>query len=349
MADEEEWNPWLGEDERAALLVDIDDDLVDAANSVLNSLSWLSSPLNLNPLQSYWYDEAMRRFRMFSGHSIGGLDELKMKIDDLLQHHFPQPSRDVENPDPPVSLVNARRKLEDGWEGGGAENAKDQLTGMERDFQFGATAMAILMSDLRAARDVIYSAREDLKTLADILRDAQEQHSKEKRARQEGMVKVLAEGAVATVGSAIADGWKAAVGAAAEGLGSLLIETTSLGVTGSSAEEIAQSFLGNADDLAQATTELAEELVEQIKYSRNSVQDWSLTAPPDVSPGKRFDAEDFFTPRLPDDIRDAVNDRNIDIPARPPGSEAAGGSVSHIGARLAGGSDEPTEQEDAQL
>ncbi|WP_027945985.1 hypothetical protein [Amycolatopsis taiwanensis] len=263
-----------------------------------------------------WKDEIRSRFLDFSRADLepGSPNGLQAIIDDLGSLREPLPH------DGKPKLRQAYDELND-WHGDGATAAKSSLLRLQEDYDQVYTSLSILQSDVVAAREMVAKGRSDLVGLAADFKSAAEQYHRTEQANQFGFSEVLkAAFAGAVTGLlAVGAGEVLAPGALIAGnvAGSMAVSAANAQVPldGEKPDEIQGDFIDAIDRIKDGIDQTVNQLVHDI----NTLQLPKLQDPPDVSPGRTFDPDDFGTPDTPGDVRRRVRGSGKDIPQYEPG------------------------------
>ncbi|GAA4620560.1 hypothetical protein [Saccharopolyspora hordei] len=340
--------------DRAALLDGIDDDLVPAAERVLDGCDLMAEELRGRfsmALDCFLVmdsrDRLMGVFRRFSGHDVAGMVELIATLHRALAGFA---EAENEDPAPQADLVQARDVVEGTWSGAGAYAASNTLLELQGSFQTAAHAMCRLLGAALAAREAIVMGRDDLKKLAESFHTAAEEFRVgEGGSDGPNMFVVLGTlfvgAAVGMVTAGLGTGLAAGAvigalevtsGAAGSILAAEITPAPSNAPAGNSAGEIIDSFLAEADRISASVVAAAEGVAEKLRGATAELEHRraDIPPPPDVSPGPVFDPSDFWASEVSDDLADLVRDLETDVEVSEPDGMGNGGS--EISARLAG-------------
>ncbi|GAA3545887.1 hypothetical protein GCM10022222_31940 [Amycolatopsis ultiminotia] len=220
-----------------------------------------------------------------------------------------------EHSDCASDLEHARTML-DPWRGPAADDAKFHLTYLKNKYQEVKSQISVLESDVVAGRELVGKARNDLINLSSSFNDAAKEYKRAKEAAQISVSDVLSAAfAGAVTGLLTVD---PALGAVAAGVtiaknvaGSLAVSATEhQKIEGKHPAEIWDDYRGGIEDIKKNVDDAADELVHKI----DELELPKLKDPPDVSPGKTFDPNNFGTPDMPKETENRVRHSGKDIP-----------------------------------
>ncbi|ATY11373.1 hypothetical protein CU254_13570 [Amycolatopsis sp. AA4] len=314
---------------RAELLEGISEDLHQGANDALDGLEFLRYAeffkfSMAKGLFEAYQDKVTEVFREFSEADLkdtgGGLQSMINSYEPVWKNL----SRGS------ITELRRAKELLGSWRGNAAEDVKTYLDRLSEAYEALAAEITVVESDIVAARDGVWAARDDLGSLALTFRETAEKYQKAKAKEGEiswskvaavaftgalvGMLAVVATpaGAAAAAGglSMSAVGAQAAVAGAGAGLTEVTAQASAK-VEGDNADDIFESFLGGVDKIRSHMQESAGRLADKIH--EKSVNLPPVPSPPDVSPGDSFDPSNFETSNTPKGTEKRVRDRNVDI------------------------------------
>jgi len=333
-----------GDNRRAELLEGVSEDLKDGATDALDALDilrmtdWLIG--GFVPVEGGFekmQDDVAGIYREFSDADIEhdsteGLQSLIMQHDAVWK---------ALQRDSGPKLDDARQFL-DVWRGSAANAVKAYLNELADTFTEVETKITILESDIVAAREAIASARQDLNNLGFTFKKTAEDYQKsQERKREAAMSKVLAAtfaGAVtglltvATAGAGAAAGATiftmangAIVAGNAAGGAITAVVANQAEITGDNGLDLYQSFMDSAGKIRDGAGDAAQTLADRI--GDEAVDLPKIPDAPDVSPGSRFDPDNFETDNTSRQTEKNVRDANVDI--APDGQVSSG--ATHAG------------------
>ncbi|NKQ59163.1 hypothetical protein HFP15_40610 [Amycolatopsis sp. K13G38] len=288
-----------------------------AAVDTLWSTMWNPWLNGQESVQQQWKDEIRSRFVEFSQADIepGAKDGLQGIIDDLGR------IRETLQRDSKVELQQAHDMLGE-WRGDAANQTKYYVLNLTEEYEIVESKLSILQSDVVAAREMIAKGRSDLRNLSGSFRDAADQYRQAEQANARGNSEVLTDAftgaiagllAVPTGGASLLAAGAVIAGSAA---GSVVVgEITHKPLEGDKPEDIYQDFLDAIDDIKTELGRTGEKLVHDI----NALEMPELQDPPDVSPGRSFNPDNFGTNDIPPETERNVRDSGKDIPRYKPG------------------------------
>jgi len=288
-----------------------------AAVDVLCNTMWNPWLNGEESVRQQWKDEIRSRFVEFSQADIepGSTDGLQGIIDDLGR------IRETLQRDSKVELQQAHDMLGD-WRGDAANQTKYYVLNLTEEYDIVASKMSVLQSDVVAAREMIAKGRSDLRNLAGSFRSAADQYKAAEEANEHGASEVLTDAftgaiagllAVPTGGTSLLAAGAIIAGSAA---GSVVVgEISHKPLAGDKPEDIYQDFIDAVDDIKTELGRTGTQLVHDIEALEMPV----LQNPPDVSPGRSFNPDDFGTTDIPPETERNVRESGKDIPRYKPG------------------------------
>jgi hypothetical protein len=336
------WDDLLRERRREEQLSGICDELREHANKALDAYEALKMrDLVMSSLWESTEGTIEQAFRDFSDSNVDGLQELACGTDGTggLAAAWRTMEEGCE-----AEFEAVRRGL-DGWYGDAAEAASFYTDQLADDYKRSITNISELESGVVAARDLIHTARQDLRNATDSFCSAVEQYIETENASEVTFSQVLAAGfggavcgllTVSTGGAVapIASGAAAAAAGVGGALSGLLELVPSGPVAGDTAMDVFSSYLDEIDKLKDHVERAADDLVNEINRTIGQLPD--IQRPPDVSPGDTFDPDEFRADGLSDSLERAVRDLRVDLTSTPDPGRSTATAEGPIAVRLAG-------------
>lgn len=318
-------SPW-GPLDRGPLLEGVSDDLTEGCNNALDGVETLrTADISLifadeqGPAFQQMADKVSAIYREFSAAKLDRDSGLQSLID-----RYERVWKTLQQDSAP-KLDTALDRLEY-WRGDAANAAKAYIGDLKQAYELVESKITVLEADVVAAREAIASARHDLNELGLSLKQVAEKYKKDQeRQAENARSKVLAAvftGAVtgllaaATMGTGAAAAgtvFTMARGAmfAANVAGSAIGEVISKEISGDNAFDIFESFTDVVDKIRSTMEDTSGDLAADIRSQAEDLP--KIPAPPDVSPGDRFDPSNFETDHTSRGTEKNVRDANVDI------------------------------------